>query len=199
MRLKMRGTVSRLCPKTSGRASKTTSRRSCLPEKSWIHLVDLADGLSAQPGSLVLEVVTADRGDGGIAQSHLLDGFGDAAGLVPVVFLRLGRFDLAEVAPTSAVVTADEEGGLAILPALEDVGATSLLAHRVKITVDHSASHVTVLRAHRGPGADPAGFVLDGGLGVLDLDSEEPSTVCFDTHVGQFNCVHRSCEVSVNG
>ncbi|GAE75888.1 hypothetical protein JCM18918_1629 [Cutibacterium acnes JCM 18918] len=52
---------------------------------------------------------------------------------------------------------------------------------------------------HCGPSLDPVGFVLDGRLRILDLDSEELSTVCFDTHAGQFNCVCRSYEVSGNG
>ncbi|ESK60178.1 hypothetical protein PAJL_778 [Cutibacterium acnes HL042PA3] len=43
------------------------------------------------------------------------------------------------------------------------------------------------------------GLVLDGRLRILDLDSEELPTVCFDTHAGQFNCACRSCEVSGNG
>ena len=97
------------------------------------------------------------------------------------------------------MVAADEESGLAVLPALEDVGATGLLAHGVEISIDHPASHVAVLRTHRGPSLDPAGFVLDGRPGILDLDSEELTAVCFDTHAGQFNCVYRSCEVSANG
>ena len=87
------------------------------------------------------------------------------------------------------MVAPDEEGGLPVFPALEDVRAASFLTHGVQVSVDHSASHVAVFWAHRGSCPNPAGLVLDGRLGILDLDSEELPTVCFDTHAGQFNCV----------
>ena len=161
--------------------------------------MDLTNRLGAQPGTFVLEVVSAYRRNGSLAQPHLLDGLCDATRLVFVVAFRLGRLDLAEVTTAGAVVAADEESGLAILPTLENIGAASLLTHGVQISVDHSATHVAVLRTHCGPSLDPVGFVLDGRLRILDLDSEELSTVCFDTHAGQFNCVCRSYEVSGNG
>nr|WP_069113594.1 hypothetical protein [Jiangella alba] len=92
--------------------------------------MDLADGLGVQPGAFVGEVVAGDAGDGGVAQPHGLDRLGDAAGLVAVEVVGLAGVDEAEVAAAGAVVAADEERGLAVFPALEDVGTAGLLADR---------------------------------------------------------------------
>ena len=59
-------------------------------------------------------------------------GLRDPARLALVERQRLAGVDLAEVTPPGALVTADEEGRLAVLPALEDVRAASLLADRVQ-------------------------------------------------------------------
>src|SRR5690606_21580909 len=85
--------------------------------------VDLPDGLGVQPGAAVVEVVAGDAGDRGVLQAHLRDGLGDAAGLVPVEFGGPAGVDLAEVAAARALVAADEERGLPVLPAFVDVGA----------------------------------------------------------------------------
>jgi hypothetical protein len=57
---------------------------------------------------------------------------GDAAWLVAVERLGLAGVDLAEVAAPRAAVAADEERRLAVLPALEDVGAARFLADGVQ-------------------------------------------------------------------
>src|SRR6185312_5450809 len=90
--------------------------------------------------------------------------------LVAVQRRRLAGVDLAEVAPAGALLAADEEGRLAVLPALEDVGAASLLAHRVQALALHQRVQLGVLRAHRGLRLDPRRLALDGGLGVARLD-----------------------------
>src|ERR1019366_5637764 len=96
-----------------------------------VELVNHADRLGVEPGPAVLQVVARDTGDGGVAQAHLLDRLGNPAGFVTVEVLGLAGVDLAEVAASSALLTADQEGGLLVFPALEDVGTRCLLANRV--------------------------------------------------------------------
>ena len=142
--------------------------------------VDLADGLRVQPGAAVLQVVAGDAGDGGVVQVHRDDGLADAARLVAVQRLGLAGVDLAEVAAPGALVAADEEGGLAVLPALVDVGAAGLLAHRVQALALHELLHLGVLGTHLRPGLDPLGLALDGGLAVPDLQAQHLASVGCD-------------------
>ena len=127
---------------------------------AWICL----HGLGVQPGAAVGQVVAGDAGDGGVAQLHLLHALGDPARLVAVERLGLAGVDLAEVAAPGALVAADEERRLAVLPALEDVGAARLLADRVQALGLHEVLQLAVLRAHRGAGLDPLRLALDRGL-----------------------------------
>src|SRR5699024_10401337 len=101
-------------------------RREDLDTGVGVERVDLADRLGVEPGGAVGLVVAGDTGDGGVAQAHLLDGLGDAARLVHVETRRAAGGDVAEVAAPGAHVTTDEEGRLAVLPTLEDVGAAGL-------------------------------------------------------------------------
>ena len=127
----MRGTVSTLCANTSGRASKTWPTSSGtrvevgdedLDAGAGVELVHLADRLGVEPRAAVGQVVAGDAGDGGVAQAHLLHRLGDPARLVAVEVLGAAGVDLAEVAAAGALLATDEEGRLAVLPALEDVG-----------------------------------------------------------------------------
>src|SRR5690606_13041425 len=110
------------------------------------------------------------------------DGLGHPARLVGVEGGRLARVDLAEVAAPGALVAADEERGLAVLPALEDVGAARLLADRVQAAAVHELLELGVLGAHGRPGADPLGLLLDRDLGVARLDPEHPASLGGDRH-----------------
>src|SRR4029453_10014262 len=85
--------------------------------------VDLADRLGVQPRPAVGQVVAGDAGDGRVLQAHGGGALGHPAGLVGVVVGGLAGVDLAEVAAPGALVAADEERGLAVFPALVDVGA----------------------------------------------------------------------------
>ena len=118
-----------------------------------VELVDLLDRLGVQPGPAVGQVVAGDAGDGGVAQPHRPHRLRDPARLVTVQRLRLAGVDLAEVAAPRALVAADEEGRLAVLPALEDVRAAGRLAHRVQALGLHQALQVLVLRAHPARGS----------------------------------------------
>ena len=151
--------------------------RSGLPLKSGIRISTPVPGLSAwicahrlgvQPGAAVGQVVAGDAGDGGVAQAHRLHATrrpgaarrGRAAGLAGV--------DLAEVAAPGALVAADEEGRLAVLPALEDVGAAGLLADRVQaLATSPGVCSCGVLRAHLRPGLDPLAACARSGVSAL--------------------------------
>src|SRR5665647_403886 len=144
--------------------------------------MDRADRLGVQPCALVGQVVAADTGHGRVPQAHRLDALRDALRLLGVVGGGLGRLDLAEVAPAGAGVTADEERGLAVLPALEDVGTAGLLAYRVEAFAAHDRLEIGVVGAHDGARTDPGRLALNGGLGVLDLEPEEPAAVRTNCH-----------------
>ena len=140
-----------------------------------VERVDLTDGLGVEPGALVLEVVAGDAGDGRVAQPHRLHARRDPARLVAVERRRLAGVDLAEVAAPGALLAADEEGRLAVLPALEDVGAAGFLADRVQALALHQRVQLGVVRAHRRLGLDPRRLALDRGLGVAGLDPQHPA------------------------
>src|SRR5699024_1391765 len=97
-----------------------------------LDLVDLPDRPCVQPGAAVGQVVPRHARDGRVAQSHLPHGIGHATRLIRTEAGGLARVDLAEVAAAGALLATDEERGLPVLPALEDVGAARLLADGVE-------------------------------------------------------------------
>jgi hypothetical protein len=144
--------------------------------------VHLPDGLGVEPGPAVDEVVAGHSGDGGVAKAHPADALGDAAGLVPVERRRPAGVDLAEVAAPRALLAADEEGGLAVLPALEDVGAAGFLADGVQSFGLHHGVELGVLGAHLRRRADPRRLALDGGLGVARFHAQQAPALRSDGH-----------------
>ena len=133
----------------------------------------VAGGLGVEPGPAVGAVVTGHPGDGGVAQVHLHDRDRDAPGLVDVVLGGAAGGDVAEVAATRAHLSTHQEGGLTIVPALVDVGAVGLGAHRVQALLPHQAADLLVGLGDDRPGAQPVGLGLDGRLGVARLDPQE--------------------------
>src|SRR3546814_6169657 len=116
--------------------------------------MDLPHGLGIEPRSTVGKVVASDAGDGGIFELHLLDALGHTSRLVAVQRRRLPGVDLAEVTATGALLAADQEGCLAVFPALDDVRAAGLLAVRVQALALHELNQLVLLRT-------PLGFGLD--------------------------------------
>src|SRR5690606_19508994 len=90
--------------------------------------------------------------------------------------------DLAEVAPPGALVTADEEGRLPVLPALEDVRAPGLLTDRVQPLPLDQCTHLRVLGAHGGPYLDPRWLTLNRRGRVACLDAQQPTALGCDGH-----------------
>ena len=134
-----------------------------------IELADQAHGLGVEPGALVVEIVARDTRDRGVAQAHRAHRLRDATRLVAVQRGGLAGVDLAEVAPARALLTADEERRLAVLPAFVDVGAARLLADGVQTFALDQRPHRGVLRTGAQARLDPLGLALDGCLGVLHL------------------------------
>ena len=182
----MRGTVSTLCASTSGAAVEDLRQQlgiagevgdQQLDAAAGQRRVDRADRLGVEPGALVGQVVAGDAGDGRVAQPHRRDRFGDPARLVAVERQRLAGVDLAEVAAPGAGVAADEEGRLAVLPALEDVGAAGFLADGVQPLAPHQLGQLGVRGTGAQPGLDPRRLALDRGLGVARLEPQQPAAL----------------------
>jgi hypothetical protein len=136
-----------------------------------VECLDLADRLGVQPRAAVGEIVSSHAGDGRVAQAHRGHTLGDPPRLIAIQVGGLAGVDLAEVTAPGALLAADEERRLAVLPALVDVGAAGLLAHRVQSLAFDQGLEFGVLRPGLHAGLDPRRLPLDGGLGVADLQT----------------------------
>ena len=114
------------------------------------------NGAGKNSGSTVGLVVAIHGSDDGIAQAHLLDGFGNAQRLV---FLgranRLARRDGAETAGARADVSQNHERGSAMIPALAHVGAAGALTDGVQVERAHDALQVLIVRPAKEFHAQP--------------------------------------------
>ena len=81
-------------------------------------------------GAAVGEIVAIDRGDDDMLQASLATRRRHVLGLGRIERLGQPRRHVAEGAGARAGVAHDHHGGVALLPALADVGAGRLLAHR---------------------------------------------------------------------
>ena len=97
-----------------------------------IELVDEAAGFGVEPRCAVGQIVSGHARDRHVAQVKVSHGLSDTTRLVLVVLSGTARRDIAEVAAARAQCTAEQEGRLAVLPALVDVGAPGLGTHRVQ-------------------------------------------------------------------
>ena len=135
-----------------------------------IQLMDLADRFRVQPSTFVVEVVACDTGDRRVLQPHLLNGFGNLARFIHVEGIGLAGVDVAEVASACARGATDEEGGLAVLPAFEDVGACGFLTDRVESEGLHTLLDFEELGTSPEFGLDPLGFAFDGSLRITGFN-----------------------------
>ena len=129
-----------------------------------VELVDEAAGLRIQPRGSVGQIVAGHSRDRHVTQVKVAHRFGDAARLVPVVLGGTPRRDIAEVAAARAQGAAEQERCLAVLPALVDVGAPGLRAHRVQALGVGESAHVLVVLTRLGGRANPLGLLLDRRL-----------------------------------
>ena len=144
-----------------------------LHARARVELVDQAARLRVQPRGAVGQIVAGHARDRHVAQVEVAYGLGDTTRLVLVVLRGAARRDVAEVAAARAECTAEQEGRLAVLPALVDVGAAGLGAHRVQALGVRERAHVLVVFAGLGGRADPLGLLLDRSLRVTHLDAQE--------------------------
>src|SRR6185312_4104908 len=152
--------------------------------------VDLAADLRVQPRAAVGEVVTRYAGHGRVLQAHGDDGLRNAARLALVERQRLARVDLAEITPAGALVAADQEGRLAVLPALEDVRAAGLLAHRVQAFAADQRFQFGIGGSGAQSGLDPRWLPLDRDLAIAGLEAE---------HASAFGCEYHPSRVCRRG
>ena len=98
---------------------------------------DGRDDLGEAAGPSVVQIVAGHTGDDGVGQTQPGHRLGHPDRLVRIERPRPGRPDLAEPAGPGAVGPIDHEGGRPVGPALVDVGAPGLLAHRDQIEIAH--------------------------------------------------------------
>ena len=165
-----RGTVSRLWLNTSGRAATTISTAPGLRRKSGVSTSIVVPGAAARmarmtaakcAGAAVGQVVAVDRGDDDVLQAELRHGVGDAVGFVGVERAGQAGAHVAEGAGAGAGVAHDHHGGVALRPALADVGAGGFLAHRDQAVVAHQGAGLVVDRMGGRLHPDPGGLALD--------------------------------------
>ena len=142
----------------------------------------MAHRLGVQPRAAVGQIVSGDARDGRVPQAHGGDTLGDPARLVAVQLSRLAGVDLAEVAATGALLAADQERRLPVLPALVDVGAAGFLADGVQTLTADQILQLRVLGARLHPGLDPRRLALDRSLRVADFETQQLPAFRSDGH-----------------
>src|SRR5204863_8598089 len=128
------------------------------------------------------QIVPRDPGHARELQARGGGGFRDAARLALVERQRLARVDLAEVRSPCALVAADQEGRLAVLPALEDVRAAGLLAYRVQAFAADQRFQFGTGRSGAQPDLDPWRLRLVRVLDIAGLMAEHAPCVGYEYH-----------------
>ena len=122
-------------------------------------LLHAPDGLRPQGRTAVVEVVPRDaRSRRRGASPSRPPRRAILAGSSRSIGIGLGGHHVAEPAASGALRTQDQEGRLAFLPALRDVGAHRLFADRVEREAPHQALQLRVVRTAREPHLQPRRF-----------------------------------------
>src|SRR5687768_9161783 len=150
--------------------------------------MDLANRLRVKPSALIGKIVAADAGDCGIAQTHRPHRLCDPHRLAGVEAGRLAGVDLAEVAASGAYLAADQEGCFAVLPALENVRATRLLADRVQALTLDQFMQFAILRPYPRRRLDPRRLLLNRSAGVANLQAQRLAAFGGDGHLVSLLC-----------
>jgi len=130
---------------------------------------DLADAAGEDLGAAVRQIVAVDAGDHDVLQAHLRHRVGEAGGLAQVQGGRGPMGHRAIGAVAGAYVAEDHERGGVVLPALPDVGAVRLLAHRMQLQAPHHLLQGDVVGAARSLDLEPGGFALARRLSCGEL------------------------------
>ena len=149
---------------------------------------DAPDAGRELKGAAVGQVVAIDRGDHDVLETELAQRLGQMQGLLRIDAPGQPRLDVAEAAGAGAGVAQDHHRGVALGPALADVGAGRLLAHRVQPLRAHQLAGGVVARRGRrldpdpgrlaprcdGRRADDLGHGLNTGLLASQVDGRHP-------------------------
>jgi hypothetical protein len=120
-------------------------------------------------GAAIRQVVAVHAGNHHVAQAEFGDGIGHAGRLGGVEGRGQAGRHVAEGAGARADFTQDHHGGVALAPALADVGAGGFLAHRDEAVVAHQAAGLVVDRVRGRLNPDPLRLALDGVIGAVGL------------------------------
>src|ERR1035441_8871878 len=88
----------------------------------------------------------------------------------------------------SLVLIHRSEGGLAVLPAFEDVRAAGFLADRVQALAADQVLELGVRRSGAEPGLDPRRLALDRDLAVAGLEAEHAAAFWCEYHPSRVCC-----------
>ena len=116
---------------------------------------DRADGLGKMLGAAVGEIVAIDRGDHDMGEPELEGRFRDVLRLARIERAGHAGLDVAEGAGAGAGVAHDHEGGVLLVPALADIRAARLLAHRDEAVFLDDVAGVGIAARGRRAHADP--------------------------------------------
>ena len=116
---------------------------------------DRANGFGEMLGTAVIEVVAVHRSDDDVAKPELESRLRDVLGLRRIEHAGQTGLDVAEGASAGAGVAHDHEGGVLLVPALADVRAARLLAHRDEAVFLDDISRVGIAARSRRAHADP--------------------------------------------
>ena len=109
-------------------------------------------------GAAVGEIVAIDRGDDDMGKPELEGGFRDMFRLGGVERAGHAGLDVAERAGPGAGVAHDHEGGVLLVPALADIRAAGLLAHRDEAVLLDDLAGVGIAARVRRAHPDPVRF-----------------------------------------
>ena len=101
------------------------------------------------------QIVAGHHGDHRVIERHLVDRLGDLRGLIGIGGLWVAGIDQTEPTLASATLTQSHKGRCAIVPAVEDVRAARLFAHRHQIEALHDPFESAILRTHVGLHSHP--------------------------------------------
>ena len=138
---------------------------------------DRADRLGDHRGPAVGQIVARDHGDDDVLQAHEPRGLGHAPRLVEIGDGRATGVDGAEAAVPGADAAEDHEGRGAERPALAEVRAARLLAHRVEGLVAEDVLRVRVRRTGADADLEPlrASPSRPGVLGNRVAGGQQPA------------------------
>src|SRR5262249_26484149 len=117
----------------------------------------------------IRQVVAINRGYYDMSKTELRGRLGDVARLLYVQGERQAGLHIAEGAGAGAGITHDHEGRVLLLPALADIRATGLLAHRVQAVVTHDFLGSEITLRDGSFHANPVWLSLDRRIRLVRL------------------------------